>query len=279
MEDTIIPLLHELFGGGGQMDLSRIVGGVLLSSCRLFAFMAITPIFQRAIVPPAIMGVLGFSLALMAFPRVWGALSHAVFMDMWYMASILAKEILLGLLIGMVAGFPYWALETAGTVIDTQRGASAGSTSSPITQDEVQPLGAFFGFLYLIWLFISGAFDLLLGIVYDSYLVWPVLSFFPDLAARDAVFYLDLLDNMMELALIIAGPIMLMMFLSELALVFVTRFAPQLNVFVLAMPIKSGIAFLIILMFLPGLFAVMEDGFEFQRALIRDLFGMFSYER
>jgi type III secretion protein T len=55
-------------------------------------------------------------------------------------------------------------------------------------------------------------------------------------------------DEMMRTTVIIATPVIMVMFLATLGLGFVNRTAPQLNVFFLSMPVKSalGIAFLII---------------------------------
>jgi len=53
---------------------------------------------------------------------------------------------------------------------------------------------------------------------------------------------LDLMDKLMRLALLFSAPVIFSMFLAEVALGLVSRFVPQLQVFFLAMPIKSGIA-------------------------------------
>jgi type III secretion protein T len=62
------------------------------------------------------------------------------------------------------------------------------------------------------------------------------------------VFVLSSFDDMMRSTVIIASPVVVVMFLATLGLGFVNRTAPQLNVFFLSMPVKSalGIAFLII---------------------------------
>jgi type III secretion protein T len=45
------------------------------------------------------------------------------------------------------------------------------------------------------------------------------------------------------------------MFLAEFALALVSRFAPQLQVFFLAMPIKSGLSILLLIYYGPVLFS------------------------
>ena len=52
-----------------------------------------------------------------------------------------------------------------------------------------------------------------------------------------------------QMAVLVGGPVIIAMFLSELGLGFVSRFAPQLNVFFLSMPVKSGVATLMLVLF------------------------------
>jgi type III secretion protein T len=58
----------------------------------------------------------------------------------------------------------------------------------------------------------------------------------------------------MFIGVVMAAPAILAMFLSELGLAMVSRFAPQLQVFFLAMPIKSAIAILVLAIYIPFLF-------------------------
>jgi type III secretion protein T len=52
----------------------------------------------------------------------------------------------------------------------------------------------------------------------------------------------------MRLAILLAGPAMIAMFLAEFGLALVSRFAPSLQVFFLAMPVKSGVGLLLLLL-------------------------------
>jgi type III secretion protein T len=54
--------------------------------------------------------------------------------------------------------------------------------------------------------------------------------------------------------LILASPVLLIMFLIEVGLALVSRFAPQLQVFFLAMPIKSAVGLLVLVVFAATLF-------------------------
>jgi type III secretion protein T len=49
------------------------------------------------------------------------------------------------------------------------------------------------------------------------------------------------------------------MFVAEFGLGLVSRFAPQLNVFIVAVPIKAGVAVLVLIFYLPLIAEYMRD--------------------
>jgi len=72
------------------------------------------------------------------------------------------------------------------------------------------------------------------------------------------------LNRLVVLALLLAAPVLVAMFLAELGLALVSRFTPQLQVFILAMPIKSGLAMLTL-----GLYVALM--FEYTRPYIEEI--------
>jgi len=66
------------------------------------------------------------------------------------------------------------------------------------------------------------------------------------------------------LALLLAAPVLIAMLMSELGLALVSRFAPQLQVFFLAMPIKSALALFVLVIYSSTLF-------DYSLAPIREL--------
>jgi type III secretion protein T len=174
-------------------------------------------------------------------------------------AFLVAKEVLIGGLIGLAIGTIFWGAEGAGFFIDNHRGAAIASSVNPLTGSESSPFGILFLQAFTVYFFASGAFLVFLGLVYDSYALWPPLSFLPQLPPDIVSFTLGLADKVMYLSLVLAGPVVIAMFMSELGLALISRFAPQLNVFVLAMPVKSGVALFILVLYGPFMFAYFKD--------------------
>jgi type III secretion protein T len=97
--------------------------------------------------------------------------------------------------------------------------------------------------------FVSGAFLSFLGLVYSSYLVWPVASLLPEISRAVAALFAEQAGWLMLYMLLLAAPIAIACLLIDISLGLVNRFASQLNVYVLAMPVKSGVAAFILLIY------------------------------
>ncbi|MCP2223714.1 type III secretion protein T [Bradyrhizobium elkanii] len=191
--------------------------------------------------------IMAFALPVMVF--AWA--TRPADLDITRLASVLGlglKELLLGCVLGMPVAATIWGVETAGAFIDHQRGATMTSLLRPASVNLDSPLGTFLAQLYATWLFVSGGFFKLLAALYRSHEIWPLWSFYPEFGPAFVTGVLDLADLVMLLTLLLAGPAIVGMFLSELGLALVSRFAPQLEVFLLAMSVKSAVALLLLIL-------------------------------
>ncbi len=164
-------------------------------------------------------------------------------------AGIVIKEVFIGALLGFVVAVPFWALESAGFFIDNQRGASMASTMNPFSGSETSPLGILFTQAFIAIIMTSGLFLLLLKNVFLSYEAWPVFQYYPHLNMKATVFFLNQFDLIVSLAMWLSAPVVISMFVTEFGIALISRSAPQLNVFILAMPIKSGVAAAILVVY------------------------------
>ena len=160
------------------------------------------------------------------------------------------KEVLLGLLIGFVATIPFWAMEATGFIIDNQRGAALASTLNPSLGSQTSPTGLLLTQTLITLFFSGGAFLALVGSLFRSYASWPVSSFFPQFGSQWVAFFYAQFSQMLMLCALFAAPLLIAMFLAEFGLALVSRFAPSLNVFILAMPIKSLVVSLLLVLYL-----------------------------
>lgn len=182
------------------------------------------------------------------------------------------------MLLGYLSGMLFWTIQCAGFFIDNQRGASMAEGADPLSGEQTSPLGSFF-FQSAVYLFFStGAFLALLGVVYASYEIWPVTQLIPLSVFQDInlpLFFAGRVSWLLLMMLLLSGPIVVACLLTDVSLGLINRFASQLNVYVLAMPIKSGVAaflmlfyFMMLLSNATGLFDGIKADFEQLRRLL-----------
>jgi type III secretion protein T len=182
------------------------------------------------------------------------------------LAIYFAKEYAIGFLAGYLVGWMFWVIQAAGGLIDSQRGAAIASAIDPLQGEESSLLGNLFSQAFLTYIFSTGAFLLVLGVLYKSYALWPATKSVPIISDLFPKLALGMFDNAMRLAFVIAAPILAIMFLAEFSLAIISRFSPQVQVFVLAMPIKSMLAIFVLILYFPTLMPFAERQFtSFER--------------
>lgn len=106
----------------------------------------------------------------------------------------------------------------------------------------------------MVFFLVGGGFTLMLTMLYDSFRLWDLWDWTPTLRPESVPLMLDQLGRFLRLTLLFAAPAIVAMFLAEVGLALVSRFAPQLQVFFLAMPIKSALALLVLVLYMSTLF-------------------------
>ncbi len=216
-----------------------------ISLPRIMVIFNVLPFLGRRVMPAGIRNSLAISLSVITLPIVSAQVGARDF-DLAFWFAIIAKEAILGLMIGYVLGIIFWAVAAVGELIDTQRGALTANLFSPMISDQTSITGALFAQLAGVILLTSGGMLVLLNVIYRSYLLWPVDSYFPVLNIAGVTIFLQLLDSVMYIMLLLAGPLVIVMFLVEAGFALLGRFVPQINVFLLAMPVKSALAYLLL---------------------------------
>jgi type III secretion protein T len=214
---------------------------IFFSMPRLLAMFSVLPMFNRQALPGLLRIGVAFAMGVFMVPSLSiDALSTV--RNSGTVMIILMKEAGIGFLIGFIIALPLWAMDIMGAYVDNQRGASIAATINPLTGHDTSPLGELFSMASMTLLLISGGMFLILDIVYESYRLWPVLEMMPRFSSEMPAELLHLMDRLMRMAVLFSAPVIFVMFLAEVGLGLVSRFVPQLQVFFLAMPIKSALA-------------------------------------
>lgn len=226
-------------------QLAESILGFALGLPRMLALVSMLPIFAKQ----QLTGILRTGVTIVLFLPMLPAMTaqaHVSTLSGPGILFLVMKEALLGFLIGFAIAIPFWAADAAGFVIDNQRGASTNSINNPFTEDESSPIGMLCALSYIVIFLAMNGLPMTLELVYRSYQIWPVDAPLPVLHSQFAQTYLDLLGTLVRTAIVWAAPALTMMLLAELGLAMISIFAPQMQVFFLAMPVKSGVALFVL---------------------------------
>lgn len=231
--------------------IKKIVLLISLVQARLLPLFLLLPFFNRNLVPR--IGALGISAAagLIVVPVIPPSVVTGWDASLFF---LVIKEAFIGLVLGYICALPFWIIEGIGFVVDNQRGASMASTINPLTGNDSSPTGMLLGMAFMTYFFAIGGMKLLFEIIYDSYQLWPIDRFWPVLDLKSGAILFEQLNRLMLITLVLASPVLILMFMIEIGLALVSRFAPQLQVFFLAMPIKSAVGLFVLIVFCSTLF-------------------------
>ncbi|CAM3691781.1 type III secretion system export apparatus subunit SctT [Parendozoicomonas haliclonae] len=234
-------------------ELKHVLFIYSMTMVRMAAAFNSSTILNKQVVGGAMVrnGIVG-SLAIFLYPTI-SAQQPPEDLSGFFIFTIIVKEVMIGMFIGFIANIPFWAMEATGFIIDNQRGASMASTMNPMSGSETSPTGLMFAQSFTTLYLISGTFLLLLGTIFHSYETWPLFEFYPKLNQSAVLFFMGQFDMIVTLAVWMAAPIMICMFVTEWGIALISRSAPQLNVFILAMPIKSAVAVAILVLYITTL--------------------------
>ena len=234
----------------GPEFISVHFAAFIIGAIRIGVFVSMVPFFgpqvSTAVKMPIVVALYiplhPFMLTLV------GPLSLESFSDFLSFSLIVFKEIFLGVLFAWLCSLVFYVALSAGTIIDNQRGASMAQGADLLSGAESSPLGSVLFLAMITLFFTSGAFVGFLNIFYATFIAWPPTAMIPAIFSSNvAIFSAQSLTWMMEQVVLVCAPFILVALMCDIALGLMNRFAPQLNVFILSMPIKSGVcAFLII---------------------------------
>ena len=240
---------------GGWADQVLLLG---VATARVAATFLLLPMFSSETVPALVRNSIFVSLGVVSL-ALQPPLDPTIISPTGW-ATILVKEVFVGLVIGFFFGSVLWALEAAGQIIDTKVGATLAQVVDPLSGHQTSLNGAFLGRLASVVFISMGGLSLLLRVIMESYAIWPIAAPMPILDARSLVLFEGEFGRLMVLATLFAAPALTVLFLIDMALGLMNRFAQQLNVFTLSLSLKAFAATFVLLL-LTGSFvtAIVRD--------------------
>ena len=224
--------------------------GMLLVSIRVGTFLWISPVLGGRMVPARVRVLLAVALALPMTPMAVSA-SGPIPLGAGGLVWAVLENVLIGGALGLAVLGLISAVQSAGSLIDLFGGFSVSQAYDPMLMQQSSVMGRVYQLLGAALLLVTGAHLLILQGFASTFAVLPIDG---SLDLEQATGTLTtVLTTMFLSALQIAGPLIGVSFLADVALGLMTRVAPALNAFSLGFPLKIGLTLGLVALALPML--------------------------
>lgn len=243
-------------------------------SARLMAFFMVFALLDAGNVRGMVRGAVVLALAVMVAPMAFVQLPASL--PPGTVVALAAKEVLLGVLLGVAASQLLWVVQSVGALIDQQTGIGTAAMIDPVNGHQEGPTPGFLNIVFVNLLLGSGGFLALMGAVFDSYALWPVFDAWPRLDERLQWLVAAQWRSLSELTVRLAAPVLLTLLLVELGLGLMQRYLTTLNVFFFSQALKILIAFFLLGLLLATLWDQMLAEMNPERG-VRAIRGTLGY--
>lgn len=256
-------------GGGDLLEVittlqaNALLFGLML--VRVSAVFMTAPVLSSRTIPTRVRAGLAVIVALSSLPLVADG-THRIPESTIAYVLLAGKEVLIGVMIGFIAQTVFAAVQLAGSYIDTGAGFAIAQTIDPTTNINLTMLGRVYSLIATsVFVAIGGHLWLIKAVVASFELV-PPTEIPNTIAMTQGV--LVRADDLFIISLQIAAPLMAALLITDIALGIMSRAAPQMNVFIVGLPVKVGVALVGSAVLLPA-FATLLNGLSSQ--MIEDL--------
>lgn len=244
------------------------LSGFLLVLVRITSFFVTLPIYSYKTIPA--MHRIGLSVFL-AWIMYYTIEVPELAFDLQFLMLVL-KEAMVGLLIGFVAYMILTAIQIAGGFIDFQMGLAIANVIDPQTGVQSPLVGQYLYTFALLFLLATNGHHLLLDGIFYSYQFIPLDQLNINLSSEGLLEFVVLAFNQsFVIAFQMAIPVVGSLFIVDVSLGILARTMPQLNVFVVGIPVKIIVSFVVLFIMMGVMITVVGDLFEYLLITMRGL--------
>jgi flagellar biosynthetic protein FliR len=205
----------------------------LLVTVRALAWLLVVPPFSdRKVIPPTATMAIAAGIAVLIAPTIPASTLPT---DTAGLIGAIVLQVLTGLAMGLVISMLISAVTAAGSLLDLTGGLNLPAAIDPLSLDQTPMIGQFYQQLALLLLAISGGYLVMVQAFAHSF-TGPGYTL--SVSGRVGEVLVIDLTTLFTSAIEIAAPIMVVLFATQIVLALLTKAAPQVNVWVLGMPLQ-----------------------------------------
>ncbi len=239
-----------------------LAGNVLafiLTFTRVGAAVMIMPGLGDSFVSERIRLHMAIGLSFVLFPFVVQYMPAEI-PSTFELVSLVAQELVIGLLIGTVGRIFMTALDTAGQVVSTQSGLANAQVFNPSLASQGSIIGAFLSMTGVVVLFATNLHHLLITGVVESYELFP-MGDMPDSGSL-AEFVTQAVSASFLIGVKLASPFIVMTLLIYVIMGVLSRLMPQIQIFMVALPLQIWLSVLLLMIVTAAIMSHWVAAFE-----------------
>ena len=235
----------------------QIPFGMLLNNVELFllVFVRMTglfvtaPIFGRKNIPVYLKIGFSFTTAILMASVI--KVDHIIATDSFLIyAGYIIKEFIVGVVIGYVAYIVFTSIYVAGQIIDMQIGFGMVNVYDPISNIQVPVTANLYFILAMIIFLVTNGHHVLIKALFQSFNLVPLGTAGIGPKMLDNI--IGVFQQLFSIGFRIAAPIVAAVLITDVVLGIISKTIPQMNVFILGMPLKILIGLIIIMITIPA---------------------------
>ncbi len=245
----------------------------MLVLSRVAGIFAALPVFGGRRMPLRIKAITVFMITLVCFPALSVALPQ-VPSDAFSLALLVFSEVMVGLTLALITQIIFAAVEFSGQIIGMQMGLTISSILDPSQGTQTQIMSVV-QTLFATLMFLSlNIHHLFIRAIMDSFRVIPLGGW--HISGELINFLVMSTADIFVIGIRLAAPVMVALLLTTVALGIMARAFPQMNIFMISMPLNIGLGLMILGMTLTIFFHVLEVSFGHLSAQIAALFRLMA---
>jgi len=231
----------------------------LLVFLRVTGVFLVSPIFGRQNMP--VYYKIGFSFFItLVVTSSTAVIAPATYGGVIEYGFIALREFVVGAIIGFIPYLMFSAIYLAGQMIDMKIGFSMVNVLDPVSNIQI-PITANFYYIVCMLMFISvNAHHMVILTISRSYGFIPLGHL--NISGEVIETLMRLFSNIFVVGFRIAAPIVFTTLLTDVALGIISKAMPQINVFMVGMPLKILVGIVIMIVTLPAMLVMLGELFK-----------------
>jgi len=239
--------------------------GLVMVLTRISAFFLVIPVFSWLSIPVRIKVAVALLLSIF-FSMAMSLPFDAGQISVLEAVLLLSNEAIYGLALGLIVAIVFAAVNLGARMIEREIGFEMAEVLDPLTGETTQPLSSLLEMIFIILFLSANGHHLFLSIISQSYEAFPAGSIPTISVLTGGIIRAG--SALLVAGLKLAAPIMAAFLILMVVLAVLARIVPEMDILFMSLPMRVGLGFIMVIIFLPFFNSYMTEFAELMDKLL-----------